>query len=274
MRSVSLESASTLGLPPIESVRLAARLGYQHVTTVLEPFRKSVEGHPHFSLRSDAALRRELLSVLDDTGISIASGEGIAIIPGRDVREAHLRDLEIMSELAIPRITAVSLDPDLPRTFDQLALLAELAGSFGIETLIEFVPIFPIRNIDIALQAIAHVGRSDCRMMFDTMHFCRTGGRPEDIVHVDPNAIGYIQISDAPCEAIIPDYMEEAVCERMVPGEGELPLAEILAELPGDLVVGVEVPQRSAALAGVSLDTRMARCLSATRRLLSQGSIG
>ncbi|MGH6744900.1 sugar phosphate isomerase/epimerase family protein [Novosphingobium sp.] len=269
MRPVSLEFVSTFGLPPVESVQLAARLGYQHVSTVLEPFRESLEGHPHFSLRSDAALRRDLLAAMTDTGVTIAPGEGIAVLPGRDVRDLYAGDLEIMAELGIPRINVVSLDADLARTFDQLGRLSEMAGSFAIDTLIEFVPIFPIRDVETAMRAIRHVGRRDCRLTFDMMHFFRTGGRTQDIAAIDPQAIGYIQLCDAPFTPVIADYMEEAVCERAVPGEGEFPLAEALAQLPTDRVVGIEVPQRSAGAAGVSLDARMAHCLAAARRLLA-----
>jgi hypothetical protein len=65
-------------------------------------------------------------------------------------------------------------------------------------------------------------------------------------------------------------YMEEALYERMVPGTGELPLLDILAALPPQLVLGIEVPQRSLADAGVGPYERVARCVEATRNLLDR----
>jgi hypothetical protein len=64
--------------------------------------------------------------------------------------------------------------------------------------------------------------------------------------------------------------MDEALYERMVPGTGELPLLDILTALPEGVVIGLEVPQRSLAEAGVGPHERVARCLEATRGLLAR----
>jgi hypothetical protein len=58
----------------------------------------------------------------------------------------------------------------------------------------------------------------------------------------------------------------------MVPGEGELPLRDLLSALPADIVLELEVPQRSLALAGVSPIDRLRPCVEAARRLLSEVS--
>lgn len=268
MRPISLEFASTFGLPPVEAVRLASRLGFRHISTPLQPARASLAGYQRFSLRDDIVLRRDLRAAMAETGVTIASGEGVAIVPEHDVRDLYAGDLAIMEGLGIPRINVVSLDPDLLRSFDQLATLCELASGFGIETLIEFVPIFPICNLETAQRAIAHVGRQDCRVMFDTMHFCRTGGRPADLAALDPDVIGYIQLCDVPAQRVLADYMEEAICERLACGEGDVPLVELLALLPQDRIVGLEVPQRSQELAGVPLEERLAHCLAAARNFV------
>ena len=80
--------------------------------------------------------------------------------------------------------------------------------------------------------------------------------------------IGYIQLCDAPRQHVIPDYMEEAVYQRAVPGDGELPLQAILAALPRDRVIGLEIPLRAEALGGVDDAARMRRCIDAARTIL------
>ncbi|MGO9181457.1 MAG: hypothetical protein ACLQAX_00200, partial [Mycobacterium sp.] len=60
----------------------------------------------------------------------------------------------------------------------------------------------------------------------------------------------------------------------MVPGEGELPLLEILSALPRDVVIEIEVPRRSLALAGVSPIDRLRPCVEAARRFFSQLTSG
>jgi hypothetical protein len=56
----------------------------------------------------------------------------------------------------------------------------------------------------------------------------------------------------------------------MMPGSGELPLLEILKVLPPHLAMGLEVPQRGLAKAGVSPHERLSRCVAAARSLLDR----
>jgi len=81
--------------------------------------------------------------------------------------------------------------------------------------------------------------------------------------------IDYVQLSDAPLKPRIPSYMEEATFERMVPGEGELPLSDMLAAMPADLVVSLEVPLRSQAETGIGPEIRLRHCVEVMRRLLA-----
>jgi sugar phosphate isomerase/epimerase len=108
------------------------------------------------------------------------------------------------------------------------------------------------------------------RLLIDTMHFIRSGSGAGDIAALDPNLIGYVQLCDVPLVSKHATCMEEALYERMVPGTGELPLLDILAALPPQLVLGIEVPQRSLADAGVGPYERVARCIEATRNLLDR----
>ncbi|OHV51343.1 hypothetical protein BCD48_10165 [Pseudofrankia sp. BMG5.36] len=56
----------------------------------------------------------------------------------------------------------------------------------------------------------------------------------------------------------------------MVPGTGELPLLDMLTALPPGLVIGLEVPLRSQAEAGIGPRDRLGRCVDAARGLLDQ----
>jgi hypothetical protein len=65
-------------------------------------------------------------------------------------------------------------------------------------------------------------------------------------------------------------YAEEAIYERMVPGAGELPLLDMLAALPEDRVVGLEIPMRASAEADVSAYDRLLPCVNSARALLAE----
>jgi sugar phosphate isomerase/epimerase len=175
-----------------------------------------------------------------------------------------------MAELRIPRINAVSLEADRPRTFDELGVLTELAAERGILTSVEPVPGLAIADLPTALAAVEHVGRDEISLLIDTMHVARSGAGPDDLRALPAERVGHIQLCDVPLRSTRKyHYAEEAVYHRMVPGEGELPLAEMLAALPRDRVVGLEVPLRSRAEAGVSAYDRLLPCVTSAKALLA-----
>lgn len=102
------------------------------------------------------------------------------------------------------------------------------------------------------------------------MHVMRGGSSAADIAALDPDCIGYAQLNDTTMRPRLDNYMEEAMFERMVPGDGDLPLLDILSALPRDIIVEIEVPRRSLALAGVSPIDRMRPCVDAARHLLTE----
>jgi hypothetical protein len=81
-----------------------------------------------------------------------------------------------------------------------------------------------------------------------------------------------MELSDTTMQRRMEHYAEEAMYERMTPGEGELPLLEMLAALPQDRVVGLEIPMRASAEAGVSAYDRLLPCVNSARSLLARAS--
>lgn len=269
MDRIGIERLCVFGMPPVEYVALAADLGCHFIGTALLPMRRcNPHDYPDWSLRDDPALRREMVAAMRDRDVAISLCEGFGIRPGGDVRD-QAADFDIVRELGGRRINVASVDPDMGRTLDAFAMLAEMAGSRGIETVIEIGP-GPISELDSAIAAVRHVGRPDFRLLIDTMHFFRFGGSVADIAALDPAMIGYVQLCDVPLVSKHARYMDEALYEQMVPGDGELPLLECLAALPRDLIVSVEVPQRSLAEAGIGPHARVGRCVEAARGLLAR----
>jgi sugar phosphate isomerase/epimerase len=267
-RRLGIEQLSVFGLPPVEFVALAADLGCSCISAALTAISYNPHGYTAFSLRDDPALRREMIAAMRDRGISISLGEGCTIRPGQDIRDAG-RDLDIMRELGVERINSVSLDADRMRSFDQFAVLAEMASARGMESTVELCPVLVVGNLGDALALIRHVGRPDFRLLLDTMHLARSGATAADITALDPKLIGYVQLCDAWLVPRIPNYMEEATFERLVPGDGELPLRDMLAALPAaGLTISLEVPQRSLAEEGVGPEVRLGQCVAAARALL------
>jgi hypothetical protein len=140
-------------------------------------------------------------------------------------------DLDVMAQLEAAQINTLGFDRDRNRTFDQLATLTELSAERGVGTTIELAPGMTI---------------GDLRLALDTMHWVR---------------------AHTTLKPRLKSYTEEAMYERMAPGDGELPLAEFLAAVPPDVVVGLEIPMRSLAEAGVGPMDRLRPCVAAARQL-------
>ena len=269
MDRLGIEVLCVFGMPPAAFVELAAELGCRHISLGLEPMPENPHGYPRWSLRDDPALRRALVAALEDRQVSIALGEGYVLRPGLDIRN-QAADLALMAELGVKCVNAVTIDPDLSRNEDQYGAFAELAAADGMAASIEFMPGLPVGNLAAAVAVINQVRRPNFRLLVDCMHLMRSGGSAAELAALDPAMIGHIQLCDAPLKADMSRYATEAKCERMVPGTGELPLADILSSLPRDVVVSLEVPMLAKAAAGIGPKERLLPCVSAARRLLAQ----
>lgn len=96
------------------------------------------------------------------------------------------------------------------------------------------------------------------------------GATPADLAAIDPALIGDVQLCDVPLRSPFKTYFEEARYDRRIPGEGELPLTDILSVVPEDGVIGLEAPLRARMMAGEDTATRLSHSVAAARDLLDQ----
>jgi sugar phosphate isomerase/epimerase len=270
MNRLGLEMLSGLGLPPVELAGLAADLGCAHISVgpMQMPPQFNPLGYPKWSLKDDLAYRRELKAVLTDRGVSISLGEGFAVRPGVEMRSRGA-EMDMMAELGARGLGAVSMEADTGRAKDELALLAEMAGERGMLATIEFAPIQAVDTLASALDMVRHVNRPNFGLLLDSMHFFRSGAKLDELAAIDPALIRYAQLCDTPAGRPGDDYMTEAMFGRLAPGTGELPLAAFVAALPGEIPIGLEVPNLAAAMAGVSDRERLDKAVAAAKVLLN-----
>lgn len=266
MNPLGLECLSVFGLDPVAFVELSADLGCSHVTLNLGAAANRLPIYPAVSFRHDPALQRDIARTLDARGVRIGMIEGFAITPDNSAGD-YARDLDMVAGLGATAICAVSLDRDMTRTHDQFARLAEMSAERGLVATTE-VGAGVLRRLDKALAAVAAVGHPGFKLLIDAMHFFRFGGTIEDFAALDPAVIGHIQLCDVPMPAVIESYMDEALHERRAPGDGDLPLADFLRHVPQGVIVGLEIPIRSEAEAGIGPHERLGRCVAQARTLL------
>ena len=271
MSRIGIELLSVFGLDPVRHVALAGELGCGHIScaTIQSPF--NPHGCPAWSLRDDPALVRATRDALREHGVSISLAEGFAVRPGQAIAD-KARDMDLMAELGARGLGAVSMEPDASRADDEFARLAEMAGERGLLATIEFAPCQVIADLAQALDLVRRIDAAHFRVLFDAMHFFRSGGSVAEIAALDPALIGYAQLCDVPLMAQVPDYIDEAMFRRLRPGEGELPLAAFVAALPRDIPIGLELPNLAAAEAGTAPIDWLRPAVAAARALVGRGS--
>lgn len=275
MNNLGIEFISVFGMPPVQFIELAADLECPNISLGLTQMDYNPHGYPRYVLAEDVVLRREVKSALAANGVTVALGENVPVMPEGNSHDSWKATLDVLSEFGVKQVNSVSFASDFARNVDQYGALSELASSYGIRPLIEFVPIFGIPDLPTTLKVIEQVRHPALGFIFDTMHAGRTGVTTADIEAIPADRLGYIQLCDAPQGAasyalMDAGYMDEAVHERMVPGEGAMPLLDYLNVLPNDRIISLEVPLRKQAEAGVGPRERLQSCIKATKDLLAQ----
>jgi sugar phosphate isomerase/epimerase len=267
MKRLGIDMLTVFGMPPVEHVMLAADLSCAHISTGLGPVPWKLDSFPQWSLRDDAAHRREMIAVMRDRGVSITLAEGFIIRPGIDVKD-YGADLDLVAQMGARKASTVCMDPDLARDLDQLATLANLTAERGMGLTLEFARPHAINTLQKALSAVDQIGKANVSLVIDAMHFFRSGGSIADLAHVSPQLIGYVQLCDVPLVPPHEDYYREACFDRRCPGDGELPLRQLLAAVPRDIPIGLEVPMLSQINAGIGIRTLAERLVRASHPLL------
>lgn len=270
MNEIGIERLGTFGMPPARLAALAAELGAECIGIGLASTGGyNPDGHPPYSLRDVPAQLRETIATTRDLGVRVSIVEGFAVLADNDLR-AYAGDLDIVRALGCERINVVSVGQEMGRTIDGFATLCEVAAARGIAVSAEMGSLGPLKQVEAALAVARGVRQPNFSLVIDTMHFFRLGNTVADFAALDPALVGYVQLADAPWTPRFDTYMEEAMYERMIPGEGELPLADFVRRIPDGVVISVEIPIRSRAAQGQDARARTAPCVAAAKALLGR----
>jgi len=248
---------------PPELASLAAANGCRRISLPL----RSLDGREP-SLIGDTAMRRETIRRCRALGVEIDLIEGFELKPG-----APRDDIEPMlaagAALDAKGANVVMRGEEIGVVLDQAARLCELAKSYDIPVFFEFSRRMTIKTLPEAAEFLRLLGADNAKVLIDTLHFFRFGGAAAQVtLHRD--LIGRAQLSDGPLVMPVEEQLAEAYYERLLPGEGELPLLDLLRALPDGVTVGAEVPLRSWEERGVSLDERVRRVLAASATMLAR----
>jgi len=139
--------------------------------------------------------------------------------------------------------------PGTPCDLEQLTeryaeLCAEAAERHDSRIVYEFMPFDAnVRDLDSALAVVEGANAPNGGLALDTWHQAKLGIEPDDLRRIQPQHLGWVELSDGRFENM-DDPIDETVNHRRLPGEGEFPIREYVAvcrEIGYDGPWGVEV---------------------------------
>lgn len=235
----SVSHLTALDAPPEAFCLFAADAGFDAVGLRINP-------PPHtptqWPVAGDRSRTRDLRQLIDDRGLTVLECEGFSIRPNTEV-VAMLPGLEASAALGSRFVLSAGMDPDESRMVDRYAQLCEAAAPLGLTVAMEFISWNPMRTLDDALRVHAKVAAPNSGILIDMLHLARTGGRAADVARVPATRIAYVQLCDAKA-SLAPgdDLANEARTRRYYPGDGELPLDDLLAAIPASTPMTLEAP--------------------------------
>jgi sugar phosphate isomerase/epimerase len=137
-------------------------------------------------------------------------------------------------------------DPEWTRMVDNFGQFCDRVAPMGMIAAIE-APVFRrvLCSIPLTVRLIVDSGRQNAGVCLDPMHFVEVGHTPEDLKGLDPRLFPYTQIRDGHVVNRLGSRYwrdEPNAVGALKPGDGQVPLTEILDILPDNLPLSLEWP--------------------------------
>ena len=231
-RKIGLAALTVLELSPQEQISVAAQAGYDFVGLRLIP----VAGQPHQHAVDVRAIQKRLAA----TGMEVFDVEVFRLDAETEVGDYEPM-LAMAARLGASDLLVHGADPDRSRLADNWGRLCDLAERYGLAANMEPMPWVEVNTIAKANRILELAPRDNAAVLPDAIHFFREANRLEDLATTKTR---YVQFCDAPREkpASMEEIRRQAREDRLMPGDGGLDLAGLLAALPPDLPLCLEIP--------------------------------
>lgn len=272
MTKFSLAHLTVLNLTPPEVAGVAAQAGFDMFGLRLHPVRPGEQPPP---VRGDTPMRRELLSIMADTGVKMLDVEAFRLHREIDFDKVEMA-FEAAAHLGASNALVFVDERDVSLAADLYARFCELASEYSLDACLEYMPWLGVHSLQGALEVIQLAKKPNARILFDALHFFRSLTPIEALAAIGPHLVNYAQVCDAPIErpATLDEITDEARHNRRFPGEGQLPIVEFVAALPepkAGLILSPEVASRGEA-AEWSPIKRAAHALQSSQRVAELAS--
>lgn len=227
---ICLDTATIRPASLKEKVAIAAEAGYD----AIEPWDGELE-----EFENNGGNLKELGKEIKDRGLFVPSVIGLwnALPPTQEEWEASLEDtrrrMRMASDIGAEHIqtipNTVGENYDLSWVADRYRDIIEIGiNDYDIKPALVFVKFFPLKTLGEAAAAALNANHPEARIIPDTYHMYISQGGFEGLTMLDGDAIAIFQFADAPRNPEV-DQLEDK--HRVYPGDGILPLPDILSDL-------------------------------------------
>ncbi len=244
-------SGTLLGSSLRDLVRAAAAGGFQGISLWARDYRDAqAQG------LSDADIR----TLLADHGLRVGEVDPLARwLPGSEPGAgtpplaAELYELgeddyyglaEAVGARSINVVEIFGAHAPVDRVAEAFAGVCDRAAEHGLLAHLEFLPWSGVPDLETAASIVRAAARPNAGVTLDTWHFSRSGSPLGALEKLPGNQVGAVQLSDAPATAASTDLPTESVEARLLPGDGDADLVElvrVLDRIDSRAPIGVEV---------------------------------
>ena len=260
--ALSLHQLTALDATPLALIGMAGALGCSHVCLFTHVPEAAAGRYPLVGADDVPAVK----AALAGSGVAVSNLE-VFPLDGATDPATFEAGLAAGAALGAPRATVHIHQATQEEAIARFGAFCEQAARHGIAAGLEFNAFSAVRDIASAEAIVRAAARPNGRLVLDCLHLARSGGTPRDVARA-ADLIDFVQLCDGPASVAEDQRFREAVTERLLPGHGCFPLADILAALRPGTLVDVEVPQTSARKAGASALARAEAAVAACRTLL------
>lgn len=227
---ICLDTATIRPASLQEKVEIADTAGYD----AIEPWDEELE-----EFEEEGGDLKELGREIKERGLFVPSVIGLwnALPPTEEEWEESLegtrRRMRMAADIGSEHIqtipNTVGENYDLQWVTDRYRDIVEIGRKeFDLKPAIVFVKFFPFKTMGEAAAVALNADHPDAKIIPDTFHMYISDGGFEGLKLLDGSAIAIFQFADAPES---PDRDEQEDKHRVFPGDGILPLPEILQDL-------------------------------------------
>jgi sugar phosphate isomerase/epimerase len=206
----------------------------------------SLYARDYYAARSDGIRDADIRSMLLDAGLGVADidaawdwfADARDLTPAPRDHESFLgtTPVELMSiatAVGARSLNALVVTPthlDRAGLADGFADLCLRAAEYGLLVHLEFVPWTAVPDLATAWDIVRQAGQPNGGLAIDTWHWFRGDNDVAQLRAIPGDRIMSVQLADAPATPD-GDLLDESAHRRQVPGDGELPLTELVAAL-------------------------------------------